>query len=204
MFKSQQALEALLGPNRVAKDPSSRSSYARDSMSGGLLEMKAGVDPHLPDLICWPSSVDEVARVLKIAGRYRVPVVPYGAGSGVSGGTNPVRGGIMLDLKRMNRIERIEERNGRFYATVQSGILGQHLERDLNVQGYTLGHFPSSMLCATLGGYLACRSAGQLSSKYGKIEDMTDEIETVLADGRILPFGRRLSRYPQWHPRDLF
>jgi len=204
MIKVQHDLETLLGPDRVATDPANRLLYARDMMSGGLLQMKAGLEPRLPDLICWPETSQEVSKILKIANRHRVPLVPYGAGSGVSGGTNPLHGGIMLDLKRMHRIERIEEREGRFYVTAQSGILGQHLEKDLNARGFTLGHFPSSMLCATLGGYLACRSAGQLSSKYGKIEDMVDEIETVLANGDILPFGRGHRLIPQVRPKDVF
>ncbi len=204
MIKALQDLKTLLGPGRVATDPSNRLLYSRDMMSGGLLQEKAGVDPHLPDMICWPETTREVSKILKIANRRRIPVVPFGAGSGVSGGTVPLGGGIMLDLKRMNRLGGIEERNGRFYVTVESGILGQHLERDLNARGFTLGHFPSSMLCATVGGYLACRSAGQLSSKYGKIEDMVDEIEVVLPTGEILPFGRAWKRRPRWRSKDLF
>lgn len=202
--QAKESLESILGKDRVAFDPANRLLYSMDMMSGLKLERKAGAPPHLPDLICWPESTGEVSKILKIAHRHKVPVVPFGGGSGVSGGTVPLFGGIMLDLKRMNRIEKIEERRGQFYLTAQTGILGEHLERELNTRGYTLGHFPSSILCATLGGYLAARSAGQLSSKYGKIEDMVDEIETVLPNGRVIPFGGSVKEFPKIRPNDLF
>src|SRR3989338_7215295 len=203
VLKALPSLERILH-GRLASDPTNRLLYSRDMMSGGLLASKAGVEPHLPQVVCWPETIQEVSAVLKVANHHRIPVVPYGAGSGVSGGTVPVRGGIMLDLKRMNRIEKIEKIRGQNFVTAQSGIIGEHLERDLNTRGFTLGHFPSSILCATLGGYLACRSAGQLSSKYGKIEDMVDEIETVLPSGKLLPFGRGLKAFPHIRATDLF
>jgi alkyldihydroxyacetonephosphate synthase len=200
----QKALESALGKERVAVDPANRLLYARDMMSGGLLEEKARREPHLPHAVCWPESVEDIRKILAVARRHRVPVVPFGAGSGVSGGTVPVKGGIMLDLKRLDRLGAIEERQGRFFVTAESGIIGQHLERDLNAGGFTLGHFPSSMLCATVGGYLACRSAGQLSSKYGKIEDMTDAVEVVLASGEVVRFGGAVKKFPQVRSTDLF
>lgn len=198
-----KALESAVGAEQVAVDPGNRLLYARDMMSGGLLEQKAGHPPTLPHAICSPQSVAEIRGILAVARRHKLPVVPFGAGSGVSGGTTPVRGGIMLDLKRFARLGPVEETNGRFYVTAESGILGQHLERDLNARGFTLGHFPSSMLCATVGGYLACRSAGQLSSKYGKIEDMTDAVEAVLASGEVIPFGGRFKKFPGLRPEDV-
>ncbi|MBI3541523.1 MAG: FAD-binding oxidoreductase [Deltaproteobacteria bacterium] len=202
--KVQQALGNILGKSRLASDLNNQLLYSRDMMSGGLLEMKAGHEPHRPDVVGWPETVEEVSQILQFASSHKIPVVPFGAGSGVSGGTVPIRGGIMLDLKKMDRIEKIEHKNGTYFVTAQSGIIGQHLERDLNAKGLTLGHFPSSILCATLGGYLACRSAGQLSSKYGKIEDMVEDIEVVLPSGEILPMGHSLKHYPGVHPCDLF
>ena len=106
MLKALPSLERILH-GRLASDPTNRLLYSRDMMSGGLLASKAGVEPHLPQVVCWPETIQEVSAVLKVANHHRIPVVPYGAGSGVSGGTVPVRGGIMLDLKRMNRIEKI-------------------------------------------------------------------------------------------------
>src|SRR6185436_1151833 len=87
-----KALEAAVGAEQVAVDPGNRLLYARDMMSGGLLEQKAGHPPSLPHAVCRPRSVGEIRKALAVARRYRLPVVPFGAGSGVSGGTNPVRG----------------------------------------------------------------------------------------------------------------
>lgn len=204
LHKVGRTLERILGEERTAADPANRTLYSYDMMSGLKLEMKSGAMPHLPDLVCWPETTTEVSKILKLAHQKKIPVIPYGGGSGVSGGTVPLYGGIILDLKRMNRIEKIERRNGAFYLTAETGIIGEHLERELNQRGFTLGHFPSSILCATLGGYLAARSAGQLSSKYGKIEDMVDEIETVLPNGEVIPFGKSVKPFPRIRPRDLF
>lgn len=133
--------------------------------------------PCAPACVVWPESPDEVARVLALAARTGIPIVPYGAGSGVAGGARPAEGGIVLDLKRMRAIRRIDEKNLR--AEVEAGIIGERLERLLNEAGYTLGHFPSSIVCSTLGGWLAARSAGQTSTLYGKIEDMTLAMEVA-------------------------
>src|SRR6185312_9009303 len=70
-------------------------------------------------------------------------------------------------------------------ATVEAGILGEHLEHELNRRDFTLGHFPSSIMCSTFGGWLAARSAGQLSTRYGKIEDMVRRLTVVDGQGRV-------------------
>ncbi|MBI2500815.1 MAG: FAD-binding oxidoreductase [Deltaproteobacteria bacterium] len=202
----KKTLENLLGPSRVAVDPVNRALYCRDMMSGSTLEMKAGLHPHLPDLICWPETTEEVSKIVRTANHHKIPVIPFGGGSGVSGGTLPLRGGIMIDLKRMASLEtikRVDDPYPHYVATIQSGILGEHLERKLNERGYTLGHFPSSILCATLGGYLAARSAGQLSSRYGKIEEMVEDLEAVLPLGTIVPFGGRIKKYPEVAPKEI-
>jgi len=93
------------------------------------------------------------------------------------------KGGIVVDLKRMDRILEINELSG--VAVIQPGIIGQHLEDQLNARGFTLGHFPSSLMTATVGGYVATRSAGQLSSRYGKIEDMLVSMRFVAGSGEI-------------------
>ncbi len=147
--------------------------------------------PH--EAIVWPESAREVARVAAFANERRIPLVPFGGGSGVCGGTWALRGGIALDLKRMGRVLRVDSR--RMTVRAQAGINGELLERELQRRGLTLGHFPSSIYVATLGGYLACRSAGQLSSRYGKIEDMVEGMQVVLADGRIVDLGE-VSRCP--------
>jgi alkyldihydroxyacetonephosphate synthase len=141
-----------------------------------------GQDPlNLPDAVVWPSNEEEIAEVLKVCAHAGVPVIPFGGGSGVCGGTVPVEGGVILDLKRLNRVLEVDEMSMTVH--VQAGMLGQHLELFLNERGYTLGHFPSSIMCSTVGGWVSTRSAGQYSTKFGKIEDMVVGIDCVLPDG---------------------
>ena len=146
--------------------------------------------PASPACIVWPETAEEVSKILLLASELGIPVVPYGAGSGVCGGARPVDGGITIDFKRMKAIRRIDEIN--LTAEVETGIIGERLERRLNQKGYTLGHFPSSIVCSTLGGWLAARSAGQTSTFYGKIEDMVLGLETA-SPGRV----RRLISAPR-------
>jgi alkyldihydroxyacetonephosphate synthase len=168
-------------PGRVSTTPPDRVAYARDLWPRGLIGVQAGDPaPHPPDAIVWPTSTEEVAAIVRAAAASGTPVVPFGAGSGVCGGTLPVRGGLVLDLKRMRALVDVDARAG--VATAEAGILGEHLEHELNRRGLTLGHFPSSIMCSTFGGWLAARSAGQLSTRYGKIEDMVRRLTVV--DGR--------------------
>jgi alkyldihydroxyacetonephosphate synthase len=125
-----------------------------------------------------------------------VPVIPYGGGSGVCGGTIPISGGVIVDVKRLGRIESIDHTS--LTVRAQAGINGQQFEDQLNAQGLTLGHFPSSIMCSTLGGWLAARSAGQFSSRYGKIEDMVLSLRAVLADGTIVDTANRGPGDPDW------
>jgi alkyldihydroxyacetonephosphate synthase len=144
--------------------------------------MRAGLVPASPACIVWPESPEEVSRVFALAAELGIPIVPFGAGSGVCGGARPVEGGITVDFKRMRAIRNFD--GDQLQVEVETGIIGERLERRLNDLGYTLGHFPSSIICSTLGGWLAARSAGQTSSLYGKIEDMTLGLE-VVTPGRI-------------------
>lgn len=139
---------------------------------------------HPPDAIVWPDSTEEVARILEWADGKEIPVIPFGAGSGVCGGTVPIEGGIVLDLKRMDQLVGIDEES--CLVTARAGIIGEILERELGEKGFTLGHFPSSMYCSTLGGWLATRSAGQASTRYGKIEDMVLGLTAVLPGGKVV------------------
>ncbi len=142
---------------------------------------------HPPDAVVFPRTEDEVAAILRACADSGTPVVPYGAGSGVCGGAVPIRGGVVVDVKRMNRILDVDDVD--LTVTAEAGIVGMHLEEELGDRGYTLGHFPSSILCSTLGGWLAARSAGQLSSKYGKIEDMVVGLRAALPDGKVIETG---------------
>jgi alkyldihydroxyacetonephosphate synthase len=180
----QSAMLAIFGPGRVSAAPAECQAYSRDLWPLRLLEMRAGTVHPAPACVVWPESSGEISRLLAWAQKNKVPVTPWGGGSGVCGGAIPAEGGIVLDLKRMDRTLSLDRIS--LTVTAQTGILGQILEERLEREGYTLGHFPSSLYCSTLGGWLATRSAGQLSSRYGKIEDMALGLEAVLPDGRLL------------------
>ncbi len=175
------SLAAIFPPARLSASAPDRIAYARDLWPVGQFWAREGHFPHPPDAVVWPETVDEIVALLRLANEHRFPVIPMGAGSGVCGGTVAHRGGVILDMKRMKRIRELDEDS--LLATIEAGIIGQHLEEWLNGRGYTLGHFPSSIYCSSFGGWIATRSAGQLSTKYGKIEDMVQGLEGVLPDG---------------------
>ena len=193
-----KSLRKICGHDGVSLKENHRIAYSRDSSTPSLIEIREGHVTHPPDVVVWPRSTEEVSQALRLASEERMPLVPYGAGSGVCGGAVPVRAGIVLDLKKMDRIIAIDSDHLR--VTAQPGIIGEILERRLKEGGLTLGHFPSSIYTATLGGYLACRSAGQLSTKYGKIEDMVRALKVCLADGQVL----RLDGEGAFDLRELF
>lgn len=177
------SVEAIVGKGGYSLSDRERLGYCRDA------NFRAAIDAHyshfenFPAIVIWPETALQISQLIKLAARFGVPVTPYGGGSGVCGGAVPETGGILMDLKRMKRLIRVDER--RLFAEAEGGIYGLELEKELQRKGFTLGHFPSSILVATLGGYLAARSAGQCSNKYGKIEDMVIDLEFVDGNGEI-------------------
>jgi len=181
----------IVGPENVSENQSDLLSTCRDYWPVVNIWMLEGAVPALPQLVVWPRSTDEVSRVLALANEAKIPVMPFGAGSGTLGGLIPLRGGVMLDLKKMDQIRALDEES--LTVTVESGLNGALYEEKLNRAGYTGGHFPQSLRCSTVGGWLACRAAGQFSTRYGKIEDMTVSLEAVLPDGTVFS-GRAVPR----------
>lgn len=184
----EQALLELLPPARSSTQRHDRRIYARDLWPQALLEALHGKEAPLPRAIVWPESEAEVQQLVRFASAHRWSLTPYGAGSGVLGGAMPEAGGLLVDLKRMDRVCALDVLNG--VLEVEPGMIGWHLESWLNARGFTLGHFPSSLMTATVGGYAATRSAGQFSSRYGKIEDMILSIRCVDGRGIVLDTAR--------------
>ena len=143
-----------------------------------------GQIPTMPDMVVRPGSVEEVAKVLVIANYYKIPVIPVGGASGSQGGITPVKGGISLDMKRMNKVIELDEQS--MTVTVEAGINFQQLEWIANERGYSLMHLPSSITCSTAGGFLAHNGIGVLSTKYGKIDDQCIWVEAVIPNGTVL------------------
>jgi alkyldihydroxyacetonephosphate synthase len=143
----------------------------------------AGRVDTFPLAVVWPADTAQVSAVISACAAAKVAIVPFGAGSGVCGATLPTAGSVVVDLKRLKTIRRVDADAG--VVEVEAGIIGERFERLLERRGLTLGHFPSSILCSTVGGWIAGRSAGQCSSRYGKIEDMVVDLEVVTGDGII-------------------
>ncbi|HEU0030393.1 MAG TPA: FAD-binding oxidoreductase [Kofleriaceae bacterium] len=195
----QRDLEAIVGPRRMSLRAVDLDTYSRDMWPRLLLAYREGELPAArPHVIVWPEHVREVVAIVKLARALRVPIVPYGGGSGVCGGAVPIHGGITIDTKRMQQLRAV--RSDELLCDVEAGLSGERFERELARRGYTFGHFPSSIYCSTVGGWLATRAAGQLSTKYGKVEDRVAGLTIVTGRGEVIETDgpNRALRGPNW------
>ncbi|GAA2228129.1 FAD-binding oxidoreductase [Herbiconiux moechotypicola] len=181
----ERELAAAIGAEHVSREPVELQQQAADwSWVSKYLQYK-GLEVPAPDFAVRPGSTAEVERVVQIASDYKVPVITRGGGSGTQGGTFAPYGGISLDLGRLNAIVDLDEES--LVVTAQAGLEGPVLEQTLNEKGLTLAHYPGSYhLGATLGGYVAARGSGVVSTKYGKAEDMVLQVEAVVPPGRTV------------------
>ncbi|MDQ2728786.1 MAG: FAD-binding oxidoreductase [Actinomycetota bacterium] len=172
----------------VTTDDESRVGAGRDWWPLTVAWAVQGEVPALPAVVARPATAAEVAAVLGVCRAERVPVTPVAGRSGVCGGAVPVFGGVALDLCGLNGIVAVDDVS--LLVDVAAGTFGDHLEAQLRDRyGLTLGHWPQSIAMSTVGGWLACRSAGQYSTRYGKIEDMVVGLEVALADGNLIRTG---------------
>jgi alkyldihydroxyacetonephosphate synthase len=147
-----------------------------------------GEVPARAGAVARPRSAEEVAAVLALCSEARVPVTAAAGRSGVCGASVPVHGGVVLDLTALEGVVSVDDTS--LLLDVLPGTFGDVLEDTLRADhGVTLGHWPQSMQLSTVGGWLACRGAGQYSTRYGKIEDMVVGLEVALADGRLIRTG---------------
>lgn len=166
------------------------AEHGRDWWPLAMTWAMQGEVPALPGLVAAPASAAEVAAVLGLCSQEGVPVTAMAGRSGVCGGAVPVFGGVALDLCGLKGIIGVDDES--LLLDVRAGAFGDVLEDELRADhGVTLGHWPQSMALSTVGGWLACRSAGQYSTRYGKIEDMVVGLEVALADGRLVSLGGR-------------
>ena len=167
-----------------------RTEAGRDWWPLAIGWAAGGAVPSRPAVVARPTDTAQVSAVLALCDAARIPVTPAGGRSGVCGASIPLFGGVALDLCGLAGIGDVDATS--LVADLRAGTFGPDVEAGLrDGHGLTLGHWPQSMDLSTVGGWLACRGAGQYSNRYGKIEDMVLGLEVVLADGRVVRTGGR-------------
>src|SRR3954451_25274952 len=184
LVELEPALAAVVGADAVRTGDAQLDAYTADTYWPAIAARAAGTPLGRPDLVAIPRSEDDVAAALRVASAHRVPVVAWGGGSGTQGGAVPVGGGLVIDLRGLDRIVEIDERS--LTVTAQAGVNGNVLEQALNARGLMLPHYPASSEWATVGGYIAARGSGVLSTRYGKIEDLLLSLRVALAGGELI------------------
>ncbi len=185
-------LQSIVGPQNVSLDDDIRLAYG-----GGFsyldLVARRGDSPPAPDAVVFPTSHDQVQELIGVCGQLNLAIVPFGGGTSVVGGVRPEEGEhaavIAVGFEQMADVIAFDEVD--MTVTVGPGITGPTLERLLGVRGLTLGHYPQSWERATIGGYVATRSAGQASAGYGRSDEMVERLRVATPRGEF-----RLGRAP--------
>jgi alkyldihydroxyacetonephosphate synthase len=180
-------LAAVVGSDGVADDRAARAARAGGKSYLDLLRRRAGDLLGAPDAVVFPASHHEVCEVLGVCAAQDVAVVPYGGGTSVVGGLEPVRGGhralVSLDLSRLAALHEVDSES--LTVRVGPGLRGPVAESLLAAEGLTLGHLPQSHEQATLGGYAVTRSAGQASTGYGRFDDLVVGLRAATPAGDL-------------------
>lgn len=170
-------LRAFLGDRVTA------AQAAREHHSHG----ESSHPPALPDLVCFPQSTEEVSRIAQVSAQYRLPIVPFGAGTSLEGHVHAVCGGISIDMRQMHRILRVSVED--MDATVEAGVSRVQLAKALESTGLTFFIDPGAD--ATLGGMASTRASGTTAVRYGTMRENVLGLTVVLADGRVIHTGTR-------------
>jgi alkyldihydroxyacetonephosphate synthase len=177
-------LRAFLQPHQINDDCKERVVHAYGKGFRDLFRLRRGSAAGAPDLVLYPESEREICLTIRAAADRGVVVIPFGGGSNISGCLERMdssRMVVSLDTRRMRRVLEVDQQS--CTARVEAGVFGPDLEDQLTAHGMTLGHFPDSFLHSTLGGWIATRSAGMQSDRYGKIEDMVIALRMITPDG---------------------
>lgn len=191
-------LTGIVGDAHVTSDPMERVVHTYGKSVRDLIRVRRGELGRMPDVVVYPESTEQVAAVVDAAVAADAVLIPFGGGSNIAGSLEVPRGEtrpvISLDLGRMNRVLELDEKSG--LALIQAGALGPHLEEQLQARGYTIGHFPDSFTHSTLGGWIATRSSGMQSDRYGDIADITRGLTMAMPPSRGQTRGRVLTLRP--------
>lgn len=169
----------LLGVGHYLESREDRLTYAYDASGGRCL----------PEAVVFPSTVDQVSKILSIANHFNNPVVPRGAGSGLTGGAIPLSGGLVMAMDRFNRIITVD--TGNLQAIVEPGVVTGKLHAAVEAQGLFYPPDPASMAFSSIGGNIAENAGGMRAVKYGVTKDFVMGLEVVLADGEVIHTGSR-------------
>jgi alkyldihydroxyacetonephosphate synthase len=182
-----EALAVIVGAANVSAADADRLPRAGGKSTLDLLRRKSHGEQDAPDAVVMPGSDDEVAAVLALCSERGIAVVPFGGGTSVVGGLDPIRGRfdavISLDLRRFASLESLDEVSQE--AVLGAGLPGPEAERLLAERGFELGHYPQSFQFATIGGFAAARSSGQDSAGFGRFDDMVRGLRVVTPIGVV-------------------
>ena len=170
-------IETILGKGNVYSDLEERICYSYDATNRKFL----------PDLVAFPSDAREISEILKLANKEGFPVIPRGAGSGFTGGSIPVKGGVVLVLTRFNSIIEIDTEN--LIASVEPGVITGDFQKEVEKLGLFYPPDPSSLKVSTMGGNVAECAGGPRAVKYGVTKDYVIGLEVVLPTGEIISTG---------------
>ncbi|MDQ1065265.1 FAD-binding oxidoreductase [Streptomyces canus] len=181
-------LSGIVGAENAVVDDMSRVVHTYGKSLRDLVRIRAGEIERTPDVVVYPADEAEVQGVVDAAVAANAVIIPFGGGSNIAGSLEPhadeSRVVVSLDLGRLNRVLGIDTDSG--LARIQAGALGPDLEAQLNRDGWTMGHFPDSFTHSTLGGWVATRSSGMQSDKYGDIADIAKGLRVVRAGGILV------------------
>jgi glycolate oxidase len=189
----RRELEGLLGKGAVLSEPDELLVYESD----GLTLFRA-----LADFVVFPTSVEQVSAIVKLANREGLPFVARGAGTGLSGGCLPAEGGLVISLMRMNRVLEVDYDNQ--IAVVEPGLVNLHLSWAVGPKGFYYAPDPSSQQACTVGGNIANNSGGPHTLKYGVTVNHVLGLEVVLPDGEIMWLGGRTREAQGYDMAGLF
>jgi len=172
-----EKLKEIVGEDDVRVDDPSIYVYSRD----------ATIFQSYPDVVVRPESTEEVSQIVRLAYEHEIPITPRGSGTSLCGGAVPTHGGIIVDMRKMNRIISFNEANQT--VEVEAGVVCDDLNEFLAPYGYFFPPDPSSSSAATIGGMIGANAAGIQAVKYGKTMDYVLKIEAVVAEGRVITVG---------------
>ncbi len=174
-----EEFSALLGKERVLSETEELLCYSYDATSKGFM----------PDVVVFPLNAEEISKIVKLCLKYDTPVVGRGSGSGFSGGSLPLKGGVVVSFTKMNRILELDEEN--MFVTVEPGIINADLKSYLAGKGYFYPPDPASYEFSTIGGNVAECSGGPSAVKYGVTKDYVAALEVITGEGEIINTGSK-------------